>query len=42
MKKITRFSVEKLMEFSRKLGFEVIVHLEGNGVAVDVPVERVA
>lgn len=36
--KISRFSVEKLMEFAGKLGFAVTIHIEGNGVAVDVPV----
>jgi predicted XRE-type DNA-binding protein len=36
--KISRFSLEKLMEFAGKLGFAVTIHIEGNGVAVDVPV----
>jgi predicted XRE-type DNA-binding protein len=36
--KISRFSVEKLMEFAGKLGFAVTIHIEGNGVALDVPV----
>jgi predicted XRE-type DNA-binding protein len=36
--KISRFSVEKLMEFAGKLGFAVTIHIEGNGVAIDVPV----
>jgi predicted XRE-type DNA-binding protein len=36
--KISRFSVEKLMEFAGRLGFAVTIHIEGNGIAVDVPV----
>jgi predicted XRE-type DNA-binding protein len=36
--KISRFSIEKLMEFAGKLGFAVTIHIEGNGVAMDVPV----
>lgn len=36
--KISRFSVEKLMEFAGRLGFAVTIHIEGNGVALDVPV----
>jgi predicted XRE-type DNA-binding protein len=36
--KISRFSVEKLMEFAGKLGFAVTIHIEGNGVSLDVPV----
>jgi predicted XRE-type DNA-binding protein len=36
--KISRFSVEKLMKFAGKLGFAVTIHIEGNGVALDVPV----
>jgi predicted XRE-type DNA-binding protein len=36
--KISRFSVEKLMEVAGKLGFAVTIHIEGNGVAIDVPV----
>ena len=37
--KISRFSVEKLMEFAGKLGFAVTIHIEGNGVELDVPVQ---
>jgi predicted XRE-type DNA-binding protein len=40
--KISRFSVEKLMEFAGKLGFAVTIHIEGNGVALDVPVRSAA
>jgi predicted XRE-type DNA-binding protein len=40
--KISRFSVEKLMEFAGKLGFAVTIHIEGNGVALDVPVQSAA
>jgi predicted XRE-type DNA-binding protein len=40
--KISRFSVEKLMEFAGKLGFAVTIHIEGNGVALDVPLRSAA
>ena len=40
--KITRFSVERLMDFSAKLGFSVTIHIEGNGIAFDVPVQSAA
>jgi predicted XRE-type DNA-binding protein len=40
--KITRFSVEKLMDLSTRLGFSVTIHIEGNGVKVDVPVQSAA
>ncbi len=40
--KITRFSVEKLMMFASKLGFAVSIHVEGHGIAVDVPVQTAA
>ena len=40
--KITRFSVEKLMEFVVKLGFDVSIHIEGHGVALEVPVQTAA
>jgi predicted XRE-type DNA-binding protein len=40
--KISRFSVEKLMAFAGKLGFAVSIHIEGNGVAMDVPVKTAA
>jgi predicted XRE-type DNA-binding protein len=32
--KISRFSVEKLMVFSSKLGFTVSIHIEGHGMKV--------
>jgi predicted XRE-type DNA-binding protein len=40
--KISRFSVEKLMAFAGRLGFAVTIHIEGNGVDVDVPVQSAA
>ncbi len=40
--KIARFSVEKLMELVVKLGFEVSIHIEGNGIALAVPVQTAA
>lgn len=40
--KISRFSVEKLMALAAKLGFGVSIHIEGNGVSVDVPVKTAA
>lgn len=40
--KISRFSVEKLMDFAAKLGFAVTIRIEGNGVHVDVPVRTAA
>jgi predicted XRE-type DNA-binding protein len=40
--KITRFSVERLMDFSTKLGFSVSIHIEGNGIKFDVPVQSAA
>lgn len=40
--KISRFSVEKLMEFVGKLGFDVSIHIEGHGVDVNVPVQAAA
>jgi len=40
--KISRFSVEKLMNFASKLGFAVSIHVEGHGVSVDVPVQSAA
>lgn len=40
--KISRFSVERLMDFSAKLGFSVTIHIEGNGIEVDVPVQSAA
>ena len=40
--KITRFSTEKLMELVVKLGFDVSIHIEGHGVALEVPVQTAA
>lgn len=36
--KISRFSIEKLMQFSARLGFAVSIHIEGHGVEFDVAV----
>jgi predicted XRE-type DNA-binding protein len=36
--KISRFSVEKLMTFSARLGFAVSIHIEGYGKEIDVGV----
>jgi predicted XRE-type DNA-binding protein len=40
--KISRFSVEKLMMFSAKLGFKVSIHIEGHGTKIDVQVQAAA
>lgn len=40
--KIIRFSVEKLMDLVVKLGFDVSIHIEGHGVALEVPVQTAA
>ena len=40
--KISRFSVEKLMMFSAKLGFKVSIHIEGHGTKIDVLVQAAA
>lgn len=40
--KISRFSVEKLMALAAKLGFGVSIHIEGNGVSVDVLMKTAA
>ena len=40
--KISRFSVEKLMELAGKLGFSVSIHIRGNGIELDVPVQTAA
>jgi predicted XRE-type DNA-binding protein len=40
--KISRFSVEKLMELVAKLGFKVSIHVEGKGVSLNVPVKSAA
>jgi predicted XRE-type DNA-binding protein len=40
--KISRFSVEKLMTLSSKLGFAVSIHIEGHGMKIAVPVQAAA
>lgn len=40
--KISRFSLEKLMSFAGKLGFEVSVHVVGHGVELEVPLPSAA
>lgn len=40
--KLTRFSVQKLMALVGRLGFAVSIHVEGSGVAFDVPLRRAA
>ena len=35
--KISRFSVEKLMALTGRLGFDVSIHIEGEGVKFEVP-----
>ena len=40
--KISRFSVEKLMELVVKLGFDVSIHIAGRGVVLEVPVQTAA
>jgi predicted XRE-type DNA-binding protein len=40
--KIIRFSVEKLIILSAKLGFTVSIHIEGHGTKIDVPVAGAA
>ena len=40
--KISRFSLEKLMEFAGRLGFSVSIHVEGHGVQVNVPMPSAA
>jgi predicted XRE-type DNA-binding protein len=40
--KISRFSMEKLMAFAVRLGFDVTIHFEGGGTSVDVPLEPAA
>lgn len=34
--KISRFSLEKLMQYASKLGFSVSIHVEGRGMRVDM------
>ena len=40
--KLGRFSVQKLMALVARLGFAVSIHVEGSGVAFDVPLRRAA
>ena len=40
--KLSRFSVQKLMAFVGRLGFKVSIHVEGSGVAFDVPYPHAA
>ncbi len=40
--KISRFSLEKLMELVGRLGFKVSIHVEGKGVSLSVPVKSAA
>ena len=40
--KLSRFSVQKLMAFVGRLGFKVSIHVEGSGVAFDVPYQHAA
>jgi predicted XRE-type DNA-binding protein len=40
--KLSRFSVQKLMALVSRLGFAVSIHVEGTGVAFDVPLRRAA
>ena len=35
--KISRFSVEKLMSLAGRLGFDVSIHIEGEGVKLALP-----
>ena len=40
--KISRFSVEKLMLLVGRMGFGVSIHIEGSGIALDVPYKSAA
>lgn len=40
--KLSRFSVQKLMAFVGRLGFKVSIHVEGSGVAFEVPYQHAA
>jgi predicted XRE-type DNA-binding protein len=40
--KLSRFSVQKLMALVGRLGFQVSIHIEGEGIAVDVPYRNAA
>lgn len=40
--KLSRFSIQKLMEFVGRMGFAVSIHVEGGKTILDVPVYRAA
>lgn len=40
--KLSRFSIQKLMEFVGRMGFAVSIHVEGDDTILDVPVYRAA
>ncbi len=40
--KLSRFSVQKLMRLVGRLGYKVSIHVEGSGVAFDVPYPEAA
>jgi predicted XRE-type DNA-binding protein len=40
--KISRFSVERLMALVGRMGFGVSIHIEGSGIALDVPYQSAA
>jgi predicted XRE-type DNA-binding protein len=40
--KISRFSLEKLMQYASRLGFSVSIQVEGHGMRVDVPLPSAA
>ena len=40
--KLSRFSIQKLMTLASRLGFAVSIKVEGGGLSLDVPYERVA
>ncbi|ACL61798.1 helix-turn-helix transcriptional regulator [Methylobacterium nodulans] len=40
--KLSRFSVQKLMRLVGRLGFKVSIHVEGGGIAFDVPYQEAA
>ena len=40
--KLSRFSIQKLMELVGRLGFKVSIQIEGSGVALSVPFQDAA
>lgn len=40
--KLSRFSVQKLMGLVGRLGFKVSIHVEGSGIAFEVPYQEAA